>query len=252
MSAKLSKDDRLVICRRLLEMGLDPSEVDLDSWAHLAQDGSDHEENQGNRELPLTDSERLTVARRLLEMGLEPSEVDLQSWAHLARGVKRPAPNKAKVEEDAWADLKDLGKSFLAGVAEAFEDETDDGASAQSSDRRASPGQPVRSGTPSPIDENEELSEDEKSVVGAFILMGFALGYFVFPIDLIPDALLGVGQVDDLGIAGVAGANLVQAYMAQGVGFLEAAVKALKWLVALVAVGVVSLIVIVVLLAQQL
>ena len=248
MSSTLSKQDRLTICQKLLEMGIDPSKTDLASWAHLAREAPAAE-----KEPPLTDSERLTVSRKLLEMGMDPTEADLESWAHLARGVKR-APRPESEEEDPWGELKQLGKDFLTGFAEGFEEELGEANKAGASRSAGAASNPSKSGTASPIEELEEeedLTDDEKSVVGAFLLMGLALGYFVFPIDLIPDALLGVGQLDDLGFAGVAGANLVQAYTEQGLGLLEAITKALKWLVVLVAVGVVGVIVILAMIASQ-
>lgn len=44
----------------------------------------------------------------------------------------------------------------------------------------------------------------------AWLIMGLAILYGVSPFDLIPDAFLGVGWIDDIGVLGFALYNLIK------------------------------------------
>jgi uncharacterized membrane protein YkvA (DUF1232 family) len=43
--------------------------------------------------------------------------------------------------------------------------------------------------------------KDKRASLGSKILMGFALAYAIWPIDLIPDAIPVIGWLDDIGVA---------------------------------------------------
>lgn len=43
--------------------------------------------------------------------------------------------------------------------------------------------------------------EYQEFPLGATIAFIITIGYFIYPIDIIPDAILGVGQLDDIGVA---------------------------------------------------
>lgn len=48
--------------------------------------------------------------------------------------------------------------------------------------------------------------------VSAVLFLVFAIAYLVFPIDLIPDALVGLGQVDDAIVFVLSVANMAKTF----------------------------------------
>ena len=51
---------------------------------------------------------------------------------------------------------------------------------------------------------NSNPLSDLAMILPYIIALMIAIGYFLLPIDLIPDFLIGIGQLDDVGVAGFA------------------------------------------------
>jgi uncharacterized membrane protein YkvA (DUF1232 family) len=82
------------------------------------------------------------------------------------------------------------------------------------------------------------MGSEQKSPIGAYILMGLSVLYGISPVDIIPDIPV-VGWVDDFFVLGTAGFNLIEKQFGETNAAIKGIAKTLKW--GMIILGVIAI-----------